>query len=217
MAVGPRGTGEQLVPGDAEELGLIVRKGEWEAKDVDVDRFIQLSKTKDGVLDLYLLEKDAALYYALDDVDLSPKILKAELVTVNKIKVNLSVPMTLLHDRKEGLRIISGEEEMEIEAIYFSEGGRPEASSFFEILLKEPLELGKSYLVAKEGYGEKEILMSGVFSTSAFEKTYHYDGELGALYEKGGTLGEWRALRRFLMTSVMGSKDMYSPMKTEDL
>ncbi|SDI66135.1 pullulanase [Proteiniclasticum ruminis] len=176
-----------VVPGDAEELGLIVRKGEWEAKDVDVDRFIQLSKTKDGVLDLYLLEKDATLYYALEEVDLSPKILKAELATVNKIKVNLSVPMTLLHDRKEGLRILSGEEGMEIEAIYFSEGGRPETTSSFEILLKEPLELGKSYLVAKEGYGEKEILMSGVFSTSAFEKTYHYDGELGALYEKEGT------------------------------
>lgn len=95
--------------------------------------------------------------------------------------------MTLLHDRKEGLSIVSGDEEMEIEAIYFSEGGRPETTSSFEILLKEPLELGKSYQVTKEGYGEKELLMSGVFSTSAFEKAYHYDGDLGALYEKEGT------------------------------
>ena len=101
------------------------------------------------------------------------KILKAELVTMNKIKVNLSVPVTLLHDRKEGLRILSGEEEMGIDAIYFSEGGRPETTSSFEILLKEPLVLGKSYQVVKEGYGEKEILMSGVFSTSAFEKAYY--------------------------------------------
>lgn len=68
-----------------------------------------------------------------------------------------------------------------------SEGGRPETTSSFEILLKEPLELGKSYQVTKEGYGEKELLMSGVFSTSAFEKAYHYDGDLGALYEKEGT------------------------------
>lgn len=176
-----------VVSGDAEELGIIVRKGEWEAKDVDMDRFIPLSKAQDGVLELYLLEKDATLYYTLEEVDLSPKILKAELTTINKIKVNLSVPMTLLHDRKEGLSIVSGDEEMEIEAIYFSEGGRPETTSSFEILLKEPLELGKSYQVAKEGYGEKELLMSGVFSTSAFEKAYHYDGDLGALYEKEGT------------------------------
>ena len=101
------------------------------------------------------------------------KILKVELVIMNKIKVNLSVPVTLLHDRKEGLRILSGEEVMEIDAIYFSEGGRPETTSSFEILLKEPLVLGKSYQVVKEGYGEKEILMSGVFSTSAFEKAYY--------------------------------------------
>lgn len=102
-----------------------------------------------------------------------PKILKAELVTMNKIKVNLSVPMTLLHDRKERLRILSWEEEMDIDAIYFSEGGRPETTSSFEILMKEPLALGKSYQVVKEGYGEKEILMSGVFSTSTFEKAYY--------------------------------------------
>lgn len=177
-----------VVSGDAEELGIIIRKGEWEAKDVDMDRFIPLSKAKEGVLNLYLLEKDATLYYALEEVDLSPKILKSEPTTVNKIKVNLSVPMTLLHDREEGLKIVSGEEELEIEAIYFSEGGRPETSSSFEILLKEPLELGKSYQVVKEGYGEKEILMSGVFSTSAFEKAYHYDGELGALHEKEQTI-----------------------------
>lgn len=60
-----------VVSGDAEELGIIVRKGEWEAKDVDMDRFIPLSKAQDGVLELYLLEKDATLYYTLEEVDLS--------------------------------------------------------------------------------------------------------------------------------------------------
>lgn len=174
--------------GDAEELGIIVRKGEWEEKDVDQDRFIPLTKAKDGVLDLYLLEKDPTLYYALSEVDLSPKILKAELTTVNKIKVNLSVPMMLNHDRKEGLKVVSGTEEYEIETLYFSEGGRPESSSAFEILMKEPLELGKSYRILKEGYGEKEILLSGVYSTSAFEKAYHFDGELGAIYSKESTV-----------------------------
>ncbi len=172
---------------DVQEMGFIVRKGEWEAKDVDMDRFISLAKAKDGVLDVYLLEKDPNIYYAQEDVDLSPKILKAELTTVNKIRANLSIPMTLLHDQKEGLSVKSGEEEVEIQTIYFSEGGRPETSSQFEILLAEPLALGKTYTLSREGYGEKDIMMSGVFSTKAFEKAYHYDGELGAVHEPGKT------------------------------
>ncbi|WP_312649505.1 hypothetical protein [Proteiniclasticum sp.] len=172
---------------DVQEVGFIVRKGEWEAKDVDMDRFISIGKAKDGVLDVYLLEKDPNIYYAEEDVDLSPKILKAELTTVNKIRADLSIPMTLLHDQNEGLTIKSGEEEVEIQTIYFSEGGRPETSTQLEILLAEPLTLGKTYTLSKEGYGEKDIMMSGVFSTKAFENAYHYDGELGAVHEPGKT------------------------------
>ncbi|MFH5836196.1 type I pullulanase [Proteiniclasticum sp. C24MP] len=168
---------------DASEIGFIIRKGEWEAKDVDMDRFISVSKAEDGVLDVYLLEKDPSVYYAAEEVDLSPKILKAELTTVNKVKVNVSIPMELVHDQKEGLKVTSGEEELEIQTIYFSEGGRPESSSQFEVLLKEPLELGRTYTISKEGYGEKAVMMSGVFSTKAFENAYHFDGELGAIHE----------------------------------
>lgn len=172
---------------DASKIGFIMRKGEWEAKDVDMDRFISVSKAKDGSIDVYLLEKDPNVYYEEAEVDLSPKILRAELTTVNKIKVNLSIPMTLLHDQKEGLSLKSGGDEYEIQTIYFAEGGRPETSSQFEILLSEPLELGKTYTLSREGYGEKAVMMSGVFSTKAFENTYHFDGDLGALYEKNQT------------------------------
>ena len=102
--------------------------------------------------------------------------------------MELSVPKTLSHDQKEGIAIASDEgEEINISTIYFMEGGRPEKSSQFEILLEEPLDLGKDYMVTVQGYREKVISLSGVFSTQAFEKEYHYDGELGALYEKEQT------------------------------
>lgn len=188
-----------------QEMGFIVRKGEWEAKDVDMDRIITLNKAKDGVLHVYLLEKDPNVYYAEEEVDLSPKILKAELTTVNKIRANLSIPMTLLHDQKEGLSVKSGDEEVEIQTIYFSEGGRPETSSQFEILLKEPLTLGNEYTLVKEGYGEKEIMMSGVFSTKAFENTYHFDGELGAIHEPGRT-----TFRLWAPTASMVSLNLFA-------
>ena len=177
-----------LSAGDASKYGFIVRKGEWEAKDVDEDRFISLDDAKDGLLEIYLVEKDSTIYTSLDEVDLSPKILKAELTQVNKIKMELSVPKTLTHDQKEGIVITSDDgEEVNISTIYFMEGGRPEKSSQFEILLEAPLDLGKDYMVSVEGYGEKAISLTGVFGTQAFENEYHYEGELGALYEKEQT------------------------------
>lgn len=173
---------------NSNKYGFIIRKGDWEAKDVEEDRFISLDDAKDSVLEIYLVEKDTTIYYSLDEVDLSPKILKAELTGVNKMNLELSVPKTLLHDQDEQISVAYSEgEEVTINAIYFMEGGRPEKSSQFEILFEEPLDLGKDYVVSVEGYGEKIISLSGVFSTQAFENQYHYSGELGAIYEDNQT------------------------------
>ena len=32
----------------AEQLGIIMRKGDWDSRDIDQDRFIDLTKAKDG-------------------------------------------------------------------------------------------------------------------------------------------------------------------------
>ena len=40
-------------------LGFIVRKNEWEEKDIDNDRFIDITETtEDGILHVYLVEGD---------------------------------------------------------------------------------------------------------------------------------------------------------------
>lgn len=56
----------------ADEVGFIVRKGEWEAKDVDVDRFVSLSKVNaDGVLEIYLVQGAETVYFSESEIDLS--------------------------------------------------------------------------------------------------------------------------------------------------
>ena len=57
------------------ELGIIMRKGNWEASDIDQDRFIDLTKATDGVLHVYLLEGDSTIYYNEADVDLTPSFI----------------------------------------------------------------------------------------------------------------------------------------------
>ena len=172
----------------ASDVGFIVRKGDWLAKDVDADRYIPVNRAKNGVLEVWLLQGDSRIYFDPNDVDLSPKFLSAKLDTVDQIKVTTTVPMPLIYDKKEGLIVKSGTTEVGIRNILFLEaGGKPEASSNFTILLSEPLDLSKTYTLSKEGYGSIDIIFSGVFSSQTFEDEYTYEGELGAIYTKEKT------------------------------
>nr|WP_313126297.1 pullulanase-associated domain-containing protein [Proteiniclasticum ruminis] len=74
MAVGPRGTGEQLdfteedefgkilevsKSSDSGSFGFILRKGNWEEKDVDKDRFIEVSGNE---AEIWLVEGEETIY-----------------------------------------------------------------------------------------------------------------------------------------------------------
>ena len=171
----------------ATEVGFIVRKGEWVLKDVDADRFIQLSRVRNGVVDVYLVQGDARIYYRESDVDLSPKFLYAKLDGVNLISAAVSVPFDVINDRKEGFRIVSEGIEVPIRLFLFSEGSRPASSSIFQIVMDEDLDLSKRYTVERQGYGSIDLVFNKVFATTKFEDVYHYDGELGAIYTKDST------------------------------
>lgn len=101
------------------------------------------------------MEKDPAIYLELDEVDLSPKVLKADLNGINKMTLGQSIPKFLLHDQDEGIRVLSIDgQEVNITTIYYMEGGRHESSGQMEVLFEEPLDLGKNYIIQVEGYGE---------------------------------------------------------------
>ena len=62
---------------DATSLGIIVRRSTatnaWAQKDVEHDRFIPLFRADEqGQIEVWLMEKDARLYYRYEDIDLDP-------------------------------------------------------------------------------------------------------------------------------------------------
>ena len=61
-----------------------MRKGDWDSRDIDQDRFIDLTKAKDEVLHVYLLEGDPNIYYNEDDVDLRPRLSSATFTSIKK-------------------------------------------------------------------------------------------------------------------------------------
>jgi pullulanase len=166
----------------ATEAGFIIRLNEWAQKDVDQDRFINLARARNGVLNVYLVQGDTTIYYNLSDVDLSPKFLSSKLEAVDRVNIALSVPLTLKENSTDqGFVISDGENSYPIRRILFAEF-LSKTSSRMDILLQEPLDLGKSYTISHPLYGSSAVIFNRVFSTTAFEETYHFEGELGALY-----------------------------------
>ena len=175
------------VDASAKELGFIVRLNDWEAKDVDADRFIDLSKAKDGVLDVYLIQSDANIYTDKDGADLSPKILSAILVTAKRISMKVTVPVNT--DATESMSIFKVKDqdgnEYKLQNLY-CEGG---TSSDFFMNLETPLDLSKTYTVVSEQYGEKALSYGGVYNTQEFADAFYYEGDdLGATYSKDKTI-----------------------------
>jgi pullulanase len=165
----------------ASEAGFIIRLNEWAQKDVDQDRFIDITKSKNNVLNVYLVQGDVTVYYNINDVDLSPKFLSAKLEGVDRINIALSVPLTLKENVDQGFVISDGTNSFPIRRIMFAEF-LSKTSSRMDIFTQEPLDLGKSYTISHPNYGTTDIVFNKVFSSEAFEATYHFEGELGALY-----------------------------------
>ena len=170
----------------AGKVGFIIRLNEWEAKDVESDRYIDLSKAVDGVLNVYIIEADEAIHYDINEADLSPKFISASLSTGQTIKVKVTVPVNT--DATESMSLFklvdADGNEYEIANLYSEDG----ETSEFDINMKESLDLTKAYKIVSDTYGEVDITYGDVYSSTEFEEAFYYDGDdLGATYSKEST------------------------------
>jgi len=175
-------------PGVATQLGFIMRQGEWLAKDIDADRLIPLSKVKNKVLEVYLVQGDPKIYYQISDIDMSPKFLGAKLDGTNFISVSTTVPIPLKHDNNEGI-VIKNElgEVQDIKMFLFTEGSNATSSSSFTVFLNNDLDLNHRYTITREGYNTISVIFNKVYTSEGFTTAYTYTGDLGATYTKSAT------------------------------
>ncbi len=174
------------VDASAGKLGFIVRLNEWEAKDTDGDRFIDLSRAKDGKIDVYVIESEETFHYDKNNADLSPKFLSVSLQTGTTIKVKVTLPVkTDATDSLKLFKLVDADgKEYEISSL-FSESGE---AAEFDIIMKEKLDLAKSYKIVSDTYGEISLAFGAIYSSKDFEDAYYYEGnDLGATYTKEST------------------------------
>ncbi len=170
----------------AGKLGFIVRLNEWEAKDTDADRFIDLSKAVNGVLDVWVIESDATIYYDSSKAELAPKLVSATLDTAKTIKIKVTIPVNTDDTASLSLfKVVDADgNEYEISSLYSKNG----TSSEFTINMAEDLPLSKAYSIVSDTYGTIGVTYGDVYNSEDFEAAFHYDGDdLGATYSKEST------------------------------
>lgn len=160
-------------------IGVIVRKPDWSAKDVDADRTINLAYAdKEGNLDVYLLQNDSKLYYDESQVDKSEKINLATMKSLHDVSFSLNLPVSDENQVKlmDGSNVISG-------TVVLSSDKKSG-----DIKTNSSLDINKKYKVAIDNYEGGDVTLGGdIFSSEDFKTQYHYDGELGAIYSKNNT------------------------------
>lgn len=78
------------LPVRLEQLNFIVRKGEWEAKDVDHDRSVSVNE--DGVAEAWLVADDPQVYADPKAIDFGVKVRAAFLDAMDHLSVTLTRP-----------------------------------------------------------------------------------------------------------------------------
>ncbi|MEM7625779.1 MAG: type I pullulanase [Planctomycetota bacterium] len=82
-----------LVPAERvpERYGFLIRRGEWEMKDIDRDRFV--GNAKGNVTEVWVTSGDAEVYHDSEKVDLAPKLTAAFLDRLDRLTVTSTTPL----------------------------------------------------------------------------------------------------------------------------
>ncbi len=180
------------IPEHIEEVGFIVRTdcsmpggSSWgsavkNSGDLDLYATIEGPETF-----IYLKPNDANQYHSNDggkSLNVIKKFSLAGMTSLNTIKYSIT-PDATFTDMSQ-FKVMEGDRELEITKVT----NLGKKKNFGVITVNETLDIGKTYTVHIEGFGEKNVVPTDVFDTDYFAENYHYDGnDLGATINDDGT------------------------------
>ena len=181
-----------VVPVDVgvERVGFVVRRGEWEAKDVDRDRFVSFGEggaEAGEVREVWLASGNEAVFEAPGDVDLSLRVLGAFLDGGDRVTLALSGALDrAVRDRVQVLRDGDGGSYW-VRGIERSSRG-VSRGVVYELELDREVSFGdvSNLSVRVEGVeGESIVYARGVLDEARF---YDTEAELGANWGESSTV-----------------------------
>lgn len=157
---------------DESQIGILVRKGDWEQKDIDEDRFLDISQAKDGKLSLWIWQGENTLHYEKEEAGV--KIMDACLESEREVTFQ-----AYLESDAEFRVIDQDGREYPWGIRRMNRNGNAVSGS---LTLKEEVLLpGTFYLMI--GEVKESIRFGGIYDTDTFRENFIYDGDdLGAVY-----------------------------------
>ncbi len=184
-------------------VGYIVRYGEWEAKDIEWDQFINLTGILSGTVDFYVEsgkpsqpDADITKLPSVDQLIADGFLVKGDDVKEGVVvtgtsydpenrngqpEISVDVSSTLKYEAKLDTFTV-GNKDGNIEVVDIRNAG----TKYF-LVLAEALDLSRSYTITFEN-SEYQVAMPDYFSTDLFENQFTYTGDdLGQTYTKDST------------------------------
>jgi pullulanase len=193
---------------DLEEVGIIVRLNEWQAKDVAKDRFI---KIKDGKAEVWILQGVEEIYTTKPDT--SPRVFFAAAKDYNVIEAYLTNKI----DTKtfKNIRVTVDGKELKVEKIEKADPTDLSETNYIRIILKDALskeDLNKDVKLFIEGFSPSTVYMLDVLDN------LYYDGELGYLYSKEKTIFKvWSPVSKKAQVLLFKNGEDEKPYKIVDM
>ena len=203
------------------KVGYIVRQGEWVAKDVDYDQFINLTGILSGTVDFYVKSGKGSqsgngveLMPSVEDLIAGGYMVLGDDVTQGVVVTEAKYKTSNRDGNPEVTVMVSSKLDYEVDLNTFKVSNKDAevavtkivalGSNYF-LTLAEPLDLARGYNVTFEGR-EYAVSMPDYFSNEEFEAQFTYTGDdLGATYTKEST-----TLRVWAPTAIDVTVNLYT-------
>ncbi len=193
------------LPGKHSRLGFIVRLRDWEAKDVNADRFVEIPES--GVAEIWVIEGEHDYIFDPQEIDLRPRIKAAFLDSLSEIFVSLSAPVDT---RIASTRVEIDGQEFPVASVQKADPTDISVTNYVKISLEEPIPpdaVAKEMTLSIEGFLAGRVIVRKALDNPAF----YFDGELGAIYSGLSTI-----FRVWSPVSSSASLLLYNDLHSEE-
>ncbi len=193
-------------------IGTLLKYKDWERKDVEADRYLDLSRAENGVLSVYFLQEENQVFYSEKALNMGQRIMWARYDDVNQVSFALYCP-DISKKQAEQLVISMEEQDGDLKPLkeldIKTEGNMVKGTG----LLDKAVNLSDCNYLSVKGMEKRAIEAGQIFSKKEFEKNYVYEGnDLGAVYSKEAT-----AFRVWAPTAGRVELNLYETGDGDDL
>ena len=170
---------ENVVDARKDGIGIIIRKPDWSAKDIEFDRFINLAyANNNGEINTYLVQSNSEIVFRAEDAVKDLAITTAKLDSINEISFITNVKMSK-DLNVENVTLKENGEVVKVKGLEINEN-----LTSGKVLTEKDLSLNNEYTLEIDGYVGKTVTLGKIFNSEEFEELYHYGGELELYIQK---------------------------------